>query len=163
MATTNTITGQLNRINAAANLIWNKASDMALQLPAGSYWDLISKSDKAITGVNLITGVDSPEAEYKIDSNGGKATYNFGIDAVAQAIWNINSRAYLETNTAGTYISGNQDINAKTEIRIPEVIKYISDYDNWSGSLYFDSIDLSQGFDYTQENISSEYILRYIP
>lgn len=119
MATTNTITGQLTRINSAANLIWNKASDMALQLPAGSYWDLISKSDKAITGVNLITGIDSPEAEYKIDSNGGKATYNFGIDAVAQAIWNINSRAYLEQNSSGTYISGDQDINAKTTIKIP--------------------------------------------
>ena len=119
MATTNTITGQLNRINTAANLIWNKASDMALKLPAGTYWDLISKSDKAVTGVNLITGIDSPEAEYQINSNGGVATYNFGIDAVAQAIWNINSRTYLEQNSTGTYISGDQDINAKTEIKIP--------------------------------------------
>ena len=119
MATTNTITGQLNRINASANLIWNKASDMALRLPAGSYWDLISKSDKAITGVNLITGTDSPEAEYIIDSSGKKATYNFGIDAVAQAIWSINSREYLEQNSAGTYISGDQNIDAKTKIKIP--------------------------------------------
>lgn len=117
MPTINTITGQLARINSAANTIWNKASDMALRLPAGSYWDLISKSDKTITGVNLITGLDSPEAEYKID--GGVETYNFGIDAVAQAIWHINSRDYLEQNSTGTYISGNQDINEKTEIKIP--------------------------------------------
>ena len=29
---------------------------MALRLPAGSYWDFKSKSDKEITGVNSITG-----------------------------------------------------------------------------------------------------------
>lgn len=119
MATTNTITGQLTRINAAANLIWNKASDMALQLPAGSYWDLISKSDKAITGVNLITGVDSPEAEYKIDSNGGKATYNFGIDAVAAALAAINVRPYLETDSSNSYLSGDQSLKAGDIIKIP--------------------------------------------
>ena len=119
MATTNTITGQLNRINNAANIIWNKASDMALQLPAGSYWDLLSKSDKTITGVNLITGKNSPEAQYKIDSNGGTETYDFGIDAVAAALAAINTRPYLETDSSNSYLSGNQSLNAGDIIKIP--------------------------------------------
>lgn len=127
MATTNTITGQLSRINDAANLIWNKASDMALQLPAGSYWDSNSKSDKTITGGNSITVENSLGAQYKIDSNGSTETYNFGIDAVAQAIKNINSKEYLGQNSDGIYISRDQMlpnklqllINAKTTIKIP--------------------------------------------
>ena len=54
MATINTITGQLARINSSAKTIWNAASNMALKLPAGSYWDLTSSKDQAIYGINTI-------------------------------------------------------------------------------------------------------------
>lgn len=99
MATINTITGQLNRINTAANLIQTKAIEMALQLPAGSYWDLKSKSDKEITGVNLITG--------PYNTNGGPQTYDFGIDAVAAALYAINIQDIKEDKilSAGNSIS----------------------------------------------------------
>ena len=99
MATINTITGQLNRINTAANLIQTKAIEMALQLPAGSYWDLKSKSDKEITGVNSITG--------PYNTNGGPQTYDFGIDAVAAALYAINIQDIKEDKilSAGNSIS----------------------------------------------------------
>jgi hypothetical protein len=45
MSTTNTISGQLERISTASVVIWNKAKDMQLSLPAGSYWDSITSSD----------------------------------------------------------------------------------------------------------------------
>lgn len=111
MATINTITGQLNRINTAANLIETKAIEMALQLPAGSYWDLKSKSDKEITGVNLITG--------PYNTNEGPQTYDFGIDAVAAALTAINVRPYLETDSSNSYLSGDQSLKAGDIIKIP--------------------------------------------
>lgn len=111
MATINTITGQLNRINTAANLIETKAIEMALRLPAGSYWDLKSKSDKEITGVNLITG--------PYNTNGGPQTYDFGIDAVAAALAAINTRAFLETDSSNSYLSGDQSLNAGDVVKIP--------------------------------------------
>lgn len=111
MATINTITGQLNRINTAANLIETKAIEMALRLPAGSYWDLKSKSDKEITGVNLITG--------PYNTNGGPQTYDFGIDAVAAALAAINVRPYLETDNNNSYLSGDQSLSAGDIIKIP--------------------------------------------
>lgn len=43
------------------------------------------------------------------------------------------------------------------------VSEYIFDSENWSGNLFFDSIDSSYISDYTQQNISEKYILRYIP
>lgn len=111
MATINTITGQLNRINTAANLIETKAIEMALRLPAGSYWDLKSKSDKEITGVNLITG--------PYNTNGGPQTYDFGIDAVAAALAAINIRTFLETDSSNSYLSGDQSLSAGDIIKIP--------------------------------------------
>lgn len=111
MATINTITGQLNRINTAANLIETKAIEMALRLPAGSYWDFKSKSDKEITGVNSITG--------PYNTNGGPQTYDFGIDAVAAALAAINVRPYLETDSSNSYLSGDQSLSAGDIIKIP--------------------------------------------
>ena len=111
MATINTITGQLNRINTAANLIETKAIEMALRLPAGSYWDFKSKSDKEITGVNSITG--------PYNTNGGPQTYDFGIDAVAAALAAINIRTFLETDSSNSYLSGDQSLSAGDIIKIP--------------------------------------------
>lgn len=111
MATINTITGQLNRINTAANLIETKAIEMALRLPAGSYWDFKSKSDKEITGVNSITG--------PYNTNGGPQTYDFGIDAVAAALAAINVRPYLETDNNNSYLSEDQSLSAGDIIKIP--------------------------------------------
>lgn len=119
MATINTITGQLARINSSAKTIWNAASNMALKLPAGSYWDLASSQDQAIYGINTITGTDSPAAVYTIDSSGATATYNFGIDAVAAALAAMNTRAFLETDSSDSYLSGDQSLNAGDIIKIP--------------------------------------------
>lgn len=119
MATINTITGQLARINSSAKTIWNAASNMALKLPAGSYWDLASAQDQAIYGINTITGTDSPAAVYTIDSSGATATYNFGIDAVAAALAAINTRAFLETDSSNSYLSGDQSLNAGDVVKIP--------------------------------------------
>lgn len=111
MATINTITGQLNRINTAANLIETKAIEMALRLPAGSYWDFKSKSDKEITGVNSITG--------PYNTNGGPQAYDFGIDAVAAALAAINIRTFLEIDSSNSYLSGDQSLSAGDIIKIP--------------------------------------------
>ena len=119
MATINTITGQLARINSSAKTIWNAASNMALKLPAGSYWDLTSSKDQAIYGINTITGTDSPAAVYTINSSGATATYNFGIDAVAAALAAINTRAFLETDSSNSYLSGDQSLNAGDVVKIP--------------------------------------------
>ena len=120
MATINTITGQLARINSSAKTIWNAASNMALKIPAGSYWDLTSSRDQDIYGTNnIITGKDSPAAVYTIDSSGATATYNFGIDAVAAALAVINVRPYLETDNNNSYLSGDQSLNAGAVVKIP--------------------------------------------
>ena len=120
MATINTITGQLARINSSAKTIWNAASNMALKIPAGSYWDLTSSRDQDIYGTNnIITGQDSPAAAYTINSSGETATYNFGIDAVAAALAAINVRPYLETDNNNLYLSGDQSLNAGAVVKIP--------------------------------------------
>lgn len=121
MATTNTITGQLNRISEASKVIWNKAKDMNLLLPAGSYWDLTNLTDETIYGTNRITSSDSGAASYIINQAGSKATYNFGIDAVAAAIKNINSQNVLgqKTNASGSYITGDTQLDAGESIYIP--------------------------------------------
>lgn len=119
MATINTITGQLARINSSANTIWNAASNMALKLPAGSYWDLSSLQDQTVYGINTITGTNSPAAGYTINSAGETATYNFGIDAVAAALAAINVRTFLETDSSNSYLSGDQSLSAGDIIKIP--------------------------------------------
>ena len=122
MATTNTISGQLNRISTSANTIWKKAADMALSLPAGSYWnyDLTNLGDKSIYGTsNKITGDDSNAVNYVISATGTEAAYNFGIDAVAAAINAINVKNYLETDSNNNYLTKNQSINAGVVIKIP--------------------------------------------
>lgn len=110
MSTINNITGQLSRISSAAITVWNKAKDMNLALPGGSYWDLNSNTDKTIYGTaNTISSSNSGEASYIINSAGDTEVYNFGIDAAAAAINQINAQTFLgRYDTAGgNYVSNN--------------------------------------------------------
>ena len=76
---------------------------------------------------------------------------------------NRHQRAYLSiyilSNSEKVYLMRNKSL-----LPLINLSKYIiNDNENWSGSLYFDSTDLGQGYNYNQENISTEYQLRYIP
>ncbi len=113
----NTITGQLSRISTAATTIWQKAAAMKLNLPAGTYWDKETDSDKEIIAGNQIQGDNSTTERYYISGTTADS-YRFGIDASAAAINAINVAEYLglyENNN----ISGDQTINAGETVTIP--------------------------------------------
>lgn len=122
MSTTNTISGQLERISTASVVIWNKAKDMQLSLPAGSYWDSITSSDQTIYGTsNKIATADSGAGEY-YTSESDHGTFNFGLDASAAAIKAINVQNYLGQvgNSTGDYItSENYTLKSGSSVFIP--------------------------------------------
>lgn len=74
--------------------------------------------------------------------------------------WNIrHGKAYLSIyiilNDEKVYLIRNQGLTCDLEIS-----KNINN-ENWSGYLYFSGIDISQEYDYSQDNISTNYQLIY--
>ena len=77
--------------------------------------------------------------------------------------WNIREQKaylaiYILTNNTKNYL-----LRSTGLVLFNNLAKYIFDADNWAGKLYFDSISMSEIYNYNQENISKEYKLRYIP
>ena len=76
--------------------------------------------------------------------------------------WNIrHDKAYLSIyiilNDEKIYLLRNKLLTVGINLS-----KYIYNSDNWTGNLYFEYSDFSYNFDYNQNNISTDYVLRYV-
>ena len=77
--------------------------------------------------------------------------------------WNIREEKaylsiYLLIDNSKLYLIKNRGL-----VLFYDLTKHIQDRDNWSGELYLKPINISNYYNYNQNNISTDYELSYVP